>query len=52
VGVGDEFPAKEVRNEPPEEEPVVHHHHYYRGRDRYAAIDTAAAGCGSCCGSW
>jgi hypothetical protein len=35
VGVGDEFPAKEVRNEPPEEEPVVHHHHYYRGRDRY-----------------
>jgi hypothetical protein len=35
VGVGDEFPAKEVKNEPPEEEPVVHHHHYYRGRDRY-----------------
>lgn len=31
VGVGDEFPAKEVKNEPPEEEPVVHHHHYYRG---------------------
>ncbi|MGZ3272856.1 MAG: hypothetical protein ACXU82_08530 [Caulobacteraceae bacterium] len=31
VGVGDEFPAKEVR-EDPEEEPVVHHHHYYRRR--------------------
>ena len=29
VGVGDEFPAKEVRADP-EEEPVVHHHHYYR----------------------
>jgi hypothetical protein len=31
VGVGDEFPAKEVR-EDPDEEPVVHHHHYYRRR--------------------
>ena len=31
VGVGDEFPAKEVR-EDPEEEPVVHHPHYYRRR--------------------
>jgi hypothetical protein len=29
VGVGAEFPAKEVRLDP-EEEPVVHHHHYYR----------------------
>jgi hypothetical protein len=34
VGVGDEFPAKEVREEP-EEEPVVHHHHYYRRRYGY-----------------
>ena len=34
VGVGDEFPAKEVR-EDPEEEPVVHHHHYYRRRYGY-----------------
>ena len=33
VGVGDEFPAKEVRQDP-EEEPVVHHHHYYRRRYR------------------
>jgi len=31
VGVGDEFPAKEVR-EDREEEPAVHHHHYYRRR--------------------
>ena len=31
VGVGDEFPAKEVR-EDPADEPAVHHHHYYRGR--------------------
>jgi hypothetical protein len=31
VGVGDEFPAKEVR-EDPAEEPAVHHHHYYRRR--------------------
>lgn len=35
VGVGDEFPAKEVKDEPQEEDPVVHHHHYYRGRERY-----------------
>lgn len=35
VGVGDEFPAKEVKDEPRrEEDPVVHHHHYYRGRYR------------------
>jgi len=33
VGVGDEFPAKEVRPDP-EEEPAVHHHHYYRRRYR------------------
>ncbi len=31
LGVGDEFPAKEVR-EDPEDETVVHHHHYYRRR--------------------
>jgi hypothetical protein len=31
VGVGDEFPAKEVR-EDPEDDTVVHHHHYYRRR--------------------
>jgi len=30
VGVGDEFPAKEVRDEAEDEEPVIHHHHYYR----------------------
>ena len=30
VGVGDEFPAKEVRDEAEEEEPMIHHHHYYR----------------------
>jgi hypothetical protein len=30
VGVGDEFPAKEVREDRDEDEPVVHHHHYYR----------------------
>ncbi|HEY4031613.1 MAG TPA: hypothetical protein VGM25_14810 [Caulobacteraceae bacterium] len=29
VGVGDEFPAPEVRLDP-EDETVVHHHHYYR----------------------
>lgn len=29
VGVGDDFPAKEVRMDP-EDETVVHHHHYYR----------------------
>jgi hypothetical protein len=38
VGVGDEFPAREVKDEPAkpakEEEPAVHHHHYYRGRYR------------------
>jgi hypothetical protein len=33
VGVGDEFPAKEVRDEP-QDETVVHHHHYYRRRYR------------------
>lgn len=34
VGVGDEFPAKEVREDrqDPEDETVVHHHHYYRRR--------------------
>jgi hypothetical protein len=31
VGVGDEFPAKEVR-EDTDDDPVVHHHHYYRRR--------------------
>jgi hypothetical protein len=31
VGVGDDFPAKEVR-EDPQDETVVHHHHYYRRR--------------------
>jgi hypothetical protein len=33
VGVGDEFPAREVRPDP-QEEPEVHHHHYYRRRYR------------------
>jgi hypothetical protein len=32
VGVGDEFPAKEVREDRDEDEPVVHHHHHYRRR--------------------
>ena len=34
VGVGDEFPAREVKDEPrPQQEgPSVHHHHYYRRR--------------------
>jgi hypothetical protein len=40
VGVGDEFPAKEVKDEPRREEggpdgPHVHHHHYYRRRYPY-----------------
>src|SRR4051812_37812818 len=36
IGVGDEFPAKEVKDPPrsDEEGPEVHHHHYYRGRYR------------------
>jgi hypothetical protein len=36
VGVGDEFPAKEVREEPPRAEPPPReiHHHYYRRRYR------------------
>lgn len=34
VGVGDEFPAKEVKSEAIREggEQTVHHHHYYRRR--------------------
>src|SRR5438067_1478090 len=34
VGVGDEFPAKEVREDRDEREDelAVHHHHYYRRR--------------------
>src|ERR1700744_1199585 len=35
VGVGDEFPAKEVRDEPLREPPPeIHHHHHYRRRYR------------------
>ena len=37
VGVGDEFPAKEVRDEPSRAEPPpqeIHHHHHYRRRYR------------------
>lgn len=35
IGVGDEFPAKEVKGAPREDDgPAVHHHHYYRGRYR------------------
>lgn len=36
VGVGDEFPAREVKDEPPRTEPPRQeiHHHYYRRRYR------------------
>ena len=34
VGIGDEFPAKEVKDEAEDPVEVHHHHHYYRRRWR------------------